>query len=192
MSHPTYQYEPQRMLTPEQQIIQWLEQDDYRYQALIIAEQLQLPQWMLAAGFVRNLVWDKLHGYSPTPLNDIDLIYFDPSNLTAEQDERYQAKLMAIAPDYAWSVKNQARMHLKNQHAAYQSSYDAMRYWPEKETAVAVNINGCGLKLLAPFGCERLFQLTLSHNNRAAAAIFEQRISSKKWLTRYPQLYITA
>ncbi|ACJ30098.1 Conserved hypothetical protein [Shewanella piezotolerans WP3] len=44
------------MFEPRKQIIKWLEEDKYRYQALLIAESLNLPQWMLAAGFVRNLV----------------------------------------------------------------------------------------------------------------------------------------
>ena len=181
------------MIESRKQIIQWLEEDEYRYQALLIAESLQLPQWMLAAGFVRNLVWDKLHALNARPLSDIDLIYFDAENLNPEQDKLYQNQLNAIAPEYPWSVKNQARMHLKNQDSAYHSCVDAMSYWPEKETAVAATISRAAspqIELYSPFGCDRLFELTVSHNPIKPKHLFEQRILSKQWLTHYPQLVI--
>ncbi len=62
----------------QQQIIQWIEQDEMRMLALRTARQLTLNDWCLAAGFVRNLIWDRLHGFShSSPLNDIDVIYFN-------------------------------------------------------------------------------------------------------------------
>lgn len=181
------------MFEPRKQIIKWLEEDKYRYQALLIAESLNLPQWMLAAGFVRNLVWDKLHAFNSRPLNDIDLIYFDADNLNPDQDKLYQDQLNTIAPHYPWSVKNQARMHLKNRDRAYHSCLDAMSYWPEKETAVAATLNSTTqplIELYAPFGCDRLFELTVSHNPIKSKQLFEQRMMSKQWLTHYPQLIV--
>lgn len=54
-------------------IIKFVLQDQMRVRALDAANQLKLPQCYIAAGFVRNLVWDHLHQKScPTPLNDID------------------------------------------------------------------------------------------------------------------------
>ncbi|GAB6262514.1 hypothetical protein PSSHI_27580 [Photobacterium sp. R1] len=65
---------------------QWLRQDDLRMSVLAVVESLNLPQAYVGAGFVRNLVWDHLHGYSPpTPLNDVDVVYFDPSEQTQEK-----------------------------------------------------------------------------------------------------------
>ncbi len=74
---------------------------------------------MLAAGFVRNLVWDRLHGLVATPFTDIDVIYFDPADLSRETENRYEAELRILAPEYPWSVKNQARMHLRNGDKPY-------------------------------------------------------------------------
>ncbi|MFT5788085.1 MAG: hypothetical protein ACI8SJ_000182 [Shewanella sp.] len=185
------------MIEASQQIVQWLREDEYRYQALLIAERMDLPQWMLAAGFVRNLVWDKLHSIVSRPLNDIDLIYFDPSDLSPEQDKHYETKLKLIAPNYPWSVKNQARMHLKNQDKPYTSCRDAMCYWPEKETAVAVSITldnkqklPTSLHITAPFGSDTLFQLTLSHNPQRTKQLFKQRLDSKQWQKHYPLLRV--
>ncbi len=82
-------------MVPHQQIIQWLRTDPYRMQALYTARELGLNQWCLAAGFVRNLVWDQLHGYlSPTPLNDIDLVYFDKKDISEQHDLQLEALLL--------------------------------------------------------------------------------------------------
>ncbi len=70
------------------QIKKWISEDAMRMQALVIASSLGLSDWFLAAGFVRNLAWDKVHGYSrATALNDIDLIYFDPDKASEEADK---------------------------------------------------------------------------------------------------------
>lgn len=60
-------------------IVELIKQDPLRTEALYYVSLLGLPQCYIAAGFVRNLVWDALHDFkSPSPLNDIDVIYFDP------------------------------------------------------------------------------------------------------------------
>ena len=43
------------------QVIEWIESDRDRMEALELASTLGLNDWCLAAGFVRNLIWDKLH-----------------------------------------------------------------------------------------------------------------------------------
>nr|WP_276521495.1 nucleotidyltransferase family protein [Shewanella sairae] len=171
-------------------------EDDYRLQALLTAESLKLNDWMLAAGFVRNLVWDKLHCVQ-TRLNDIDLIYFDAKELSVEKDKSIEAELRRIAPMYPWSVKNQARMHLRNHHQAYTSCIDAMSYWPEKQTAVGVScqpmafsdsIQQISLRLHTPFNLTCLFDLSLQYNPKAPLEVFLHRVKNKRWLQSYPKL----
>jgi len=54
------------------QIKKWISEDAMRMRALFIASSMGLSDWCLAAGFVRNLAWDKFHGYSrATALNNI-------------------------------------------------------------------------------------------------------------------------
>jgi len=72
-----------------------------------------------------------------------------------------------------------------------------MGYWPEKETAVAASITleseqylAASLKITAPFGCERLFELTLSHNPQRSKQLFQQRLDVKQWLKHYPYLRV--
>ncbi|MBP6520262.1 nucleotidyltransferase family protein, partial [Shewanella sp.] len=58
----------------EHQLLEWIAQDCERVRALELALQCakvhSMPQWCLAAGFVRNLVWDRLHEFELSPLND--------------------------------------------------------------------------------------------------------------------------
>ena len=55
--------------------------DTFRMNCLRAAREIALPDWYLGAGFLRNAIWDHLHQkHEMTPLNDVDLVYFDPEN----------------------------------------------------------------------------------------------------------------
>ena len=72
----------------------WIRSDKDRMRALHLASILQLNDWCIAAGFVRNLVWDKLHKKeNPIPLNDFDLIYYDSCNIDSAQDKELEMQL---------------------------------------------------------------------------------------------------
>ncbi|ERM57259.1 hypothetical protein M565_ctg5P0230 [Vibrio cyclitrophicus FF75] len=159
-------------------------------QILDCVAQLGLPQCYVAAGFVRNLVWDHLHGHaSPTPLNDIDVIYFDTIDTSYESDLRYEALLKQRLPELNWQVRNQACMHTRNGDEPYQSSLDAMSYWPEKETAVALKQSLTGdIECISSFGLESLFDLQITPNPKRNRDIFDQRVQSKNWLTHWSKL----
>ncbi|MBT5072834.1 MAG: nucleotidyltransferase family protein [Kordiimonadaceae bacterium] len=162
--------------------------------ALEIASSLGLNDWCLAAGFVRNIVWDKLHGFDvATPLNDIDFIYFDLENVEVESELRYEERLKSIS-NLPWSVKNQARMHVRNDDKPYSSTTDAMSYWVEVETAIGASISSDGdISLVAPFGVEALFSNTVTINQkRIKRDAFEQRLCDKKWLEIWPRLKISS
>lgn len=176
----------------EQLLCDWIAADPLRMHALRLAAQLDLPDWCIGAGFVRNLAWDRLHRYAtPTPLTDIDLIYFDP-RVDARRDAECEAVLRAADASLPWSVRNQARMHEHNGDLPYRSTADAMRYWVEMETAVGVRLEHCGrLHIIAPFGLHSLFALQLTPNeSRGRRDAFLGRLRTKNWLTVWPQLRI--
>lgn len=177
----------------EQQIITWLSEEPLHVRALMEVQKLGLNDGWLAAGFVRNLVWDRLHGYARvTPLNDIDVVYFNPEDRSVEADERLEQRLRAAAPELPWSVKNQARMHERHGHAPYASSAQAISYWVEVETAIGARMNADGqIELNAPLGLENLFHLTITPNPRhAIPAVFAERVSTKGWLRLWPKLEV--
>lgn len=174
----------------QQQIIQWLQQDSERMAALRTARRLGLNDWCLGAGFVRNLVWDQLHGYAtPTPLNDIDVIHYDPQRPEAERDQMLERRLQEWMPQ-PWSVKNQARMHLRSGRAPYLNSGDAISFWTERETAVGARLNADdSITLVAPFGLDGLFADTITFNTKNGDLnAYEQRVTAKGWLQHWPRL----
>lgn len=184
--------QPKPIATNAQQIIDWVSQDPLRQQALACVSQLNLPQGYIAAGFVRNLVWDALHHYAErTPLHDVDVIYFDPVEEDPKTCEKYESQLQAQMPQLNWQVRNQARMHLRNGDRPYQSVLDAMSFWPEQETAVAIRqIAPQRYECIAAFGLASLLRLQVTHNPKRLVAVFEQRLASKHWLRQWPQLTI--
>ncbi|MCL1062896.1 nucleotidyltransferase family protein [Shewanella benthica] len=176
--------------TRQYEIEQWLKLDPIRMEAIEFAVKLDLPQWLLSAGFVRDLVWDRLHGASSHPLNDIDLIYFDADDLSERREKAYEKQLESWAPHLPWSVKNQARMHIRNCDAPYTSCEHAMSFWPECETAIGVHVSRQDHRFdfVAPFGFESLFDLKLTHNPKRELSLFNARKDQKAWFTRYPKL----
>ncbi|WP_027859830.1 nucleotidyltransferase family protein [Marinobacterium jannaschii] len=150
---------------------------------------LGLPDCWVAAGFVRNGAWDHLHGYAASPLNDVDVIYFDAQDCSAGRDAELQQVLASRCGLTRWEVKNQARMHLRHPDRPYQDCADAMGFWPEKETAIAVRLSAGGeLEINAPFGLESLFALELTYNPARPIDLYKERILVKGWLQRWPEL----
>jgi len=147
----------------------------------------------IGAGFVRNAVWDVLHGHvEATPLADVDVLYFAPDCLAAEADEAWERRLREACPGVPWSVRNQARMHLRNGDQPYRDCADALRHWAEICTAVAVRLQDEQLELLAPLGIDDLLELRVrpTERFRAKPDIYRERLTAKNWLARWPMLKV--
>jgi hypothetical protein len=173
-------------------IIELIELDELRLTALECVRLLDLPQCYLAAGFVRNLIWDNLHQKpEPTKLNDVDVIYFDSNESNSEAFQEYQRRLKVMLPLLNWQVRNQALMHIGNNDKPYTSSLDAMSYWPEKETAIAIRkLSDGNFKCISAFGYDSLFNLQITHNPKRLRSIFEHRVNSKGWLSTWVNLQV--
>ena len=171
-------------------IITLIEKDGLRVKALDCVLQLNLPHCYLAAGFVRNLVWDHLHQKSAsTPLNDVDVIYFDETEFNPENYKLIESQLSVLMPELNWEVRNQAIMHKRNGDKPYLSIIDAMSDWPEKETAVAIRKLGNGkYECISAFGFESLFNFQVTHNPKRSLEIFSDRVTSKGWLSHWSKL----
>ncbi len=165
--------------------------DPCRVEILETAEHMrrvhQLPDALLAAGFVRNCFWDHLHGFQATALNDIDLIYFSASELDSRVDAALLHEFSALLPAVSWDVKNQARMHLRHGDPAYADSEHAMRYWPECETAIGMRIDG-SRELVSSFGLGSLFAGEITPGPHRPPVVAQERAQRKAWLQRWPKL----
>lgn len=161
---------------------------------------LALPDCWIGAGFVRNRVWDALSGFAfdTNPPADLDVVWFDPARADAATDAALEAALRVALPGPDWSVKNQARMHLRNRHRPYTSTADALAHWLETATGVAARLTPAGaVEVMAPHGLADLLTLTLRPSPDAAAdparlATLRRRAAEKGWLTRWPGLNFVA
>lgn len=165
-----------------------------RVKALRCVAQLNLPQCYIAAGFVRNLVWDSLHkAEQSTLLNDVDVIYFDPQESNPGKNLLYERQLTKLMPELNWQVRNQATMHTANGDLPYTSSLDAMRHWPEKETAVGIRQVGLSqYECIAAFGFESLLKGYVTFNSIGSRLAYDHRLKSKGWLKQWPLLKVSS
>ncbi|HUZ92188.1 MAG TPA: nucleotidyltransferase family protein, partial [Methylocella sp.] len=99
--------------------------------ALAQAQSRKLKNWWIVGGAVRDAVWCLIEGRDQASLiQDIDLLYFDSSDLSEEKDGDIEASLKPIE-GIPWSVKNQARMHIKSNDAPYSSLQEALYCAPD-------------------------------------------------------------
>ena len=85
-------------------------------------------------------------------------------------------------------------MHQRNDNEPYCSTANALRYWPETATAVAVRIGRSTLiEIIAPYGLDDLFERRLRATpffESDKRDVFWQRVVAKQWLERYPDLQL--
>jgi hypothetical protein len=170
-----------------------LASDPARCGVLAMVRSLGLPDCWVGAGFIRNAVWDYLHDRPPSRhTRGVDVVWFCPERARPAEDKEVEAALRALDPSVDWSVKNQARMHLRNGDAPYGSAVDAIGHWPETATTVAARWTPAGsCEIAAPFGLGDLFDLVLRPTPRFAGekrGVYLDRVQSKGWLAIWPRL----
>jgi hypothetical protein len=158
---------------------------------LELVKSLKLPNWCIAAGYVRNFVWDFLHNQiKNTKLNDVDVLYYDLSDELEETEKHYERILKDKFSEYNWSIKNQARMHYRNNENRYKSVEDAMKRWPETATAIGITLDQENkIKIIAPYGLSDLFEMKIRKSPLFKdREYFRSRVKNKNWLMTWPKL----
>ena len=157
---------------------------------------LAMEDCWVGAGFIRNAVWNHLHGLpvEPVPGSDVDIVYYDPCDTSRERDVAIEKRLFDERADIPWSVHNQARMHDRNADAPYRNTEDAIRCWPETATAIAARLRGKFVEVIAPHGVDDLVDLIVRPTPAFAdkLAVYSKRIASKDWSRRWPRLQFVA
>lgn len=172
----------------KQRIVNLIENDQFRMRALSVVDSLKLPDWLIAAGFVRNLIWDDCFN-TQTYVNDIDVIYYCRKDISDARDKLLEKQLKERCPEYPWSVKNQARMHVKNGDDPYKDALDAMRFWPEKQTSIGVKLDRDGkIEVRHCFELDIQFSGAITRNPARSKEIFERRVLTKGWMDTWPEL----
>src|SRR5262245_735899 len=108
------------MRADEARVVEVIAADARAITELAALRSLRLPDCWIAAGFVRNRVWDHLCGIVPArPVADVDVVYFDTGDPEGAREVAHESALRALSPRTPWQVRNQARMHLRHGDAPY-------------------------------------------------------------------------
>jgi hypothetical protein len=133
-----------------------------------------LPDHLLVAGAIYNLVWNRLTGRPDlTGINDIDVFYFDGSDLSYDAEDiviQRLARRFAHLP-LPVQIRNQARVHLwfeqkfGSPFSPLTSSAEMLGRYASKTHAVAARLEPDNtLSLFAPFGLDDIFAMRLTPN----------------------------
>jgi len=160
--------------------------------------ELGLPGWYLGAGCIAQTVWNALAGFAPEAhIRDLDLVYFDPADLSAERESEHRLRLRKRFSDLPvkLDVKNQARVHLwygqrfGRTIEPFHGAEEAIGTWPTTATCVGVRRESGQLTVCAPFGLDDLFA-GIVRPNRALVSNAVYTEKARRWKTAWPLLRI--
>lgn len=171
-------------------------QDDDLMTIFRIIEQLDLKDSWLAAGTLRNYIWNVLSGKPGlSDTSDLDVVFYDPE-VTYEETLALQNQLQLRYPNYQWEVKNQVLMHIHSPHTKpYQSATDAISKYPERCTAIAARLKDEHLEVFLPYGAADIFDFVVQPTPHFLAdsermEVYYKRQQKKNWQKKWPRLQI--
>ena len=143
-----------------EQLLMHVLRSPWLLRALEVLARSGLPDAWIGAGAVRDVVWGHLHDVAdPRGANDVDVPFFDASDVTPGRDLVAQRRLTRLAADLPWEATNQAAVHVWYHRyfggapvPALASGHDAVATWPETATCVAVRLVGRDVDVCAPYG----------------------------------------
>jgi uncharacterized protein len=120
---------------------------------------LNLPDWWLAGGAVRNTVWRSIFSRQcELIINDFDIAFFDAQG-NRDQELAAKAILGEQFPGYQFDVKNQASFaRWRSGQRPFTSTEDGITEWLHTATAVGVKLDAQGQwQFFTPYGLDDLF-----------------------------------
>jgi hypothetical protein len=159
---------------------------------------LDLPDWLIMSGAVYQPVLNHLTGRAPDHgLNDYDLAYFDPSDISYEAEDvviRRAASAFDEPLRRLVEVRNQARVHVwfegkyGEAYTPLGCSAEALARFVSPMFAVGVRLEANDRLLIeAPFGLSDLFAMRLRPNRTRPVIAGYERIAAKA-KARWPEL----
>ncbi|NKK67658.1 hypothetical protein GFL88_29995 [Rhizobium leguminosarum bv. viciae] len=161
-------------------------------------DKVALPDSWLAAGAIAQTVWNHKFGFPPAHgINDIDIVYFDASDLSEDAEAEHAVRVRRAFSDLSvWiDVKNEARVHLWYEAKfgypikPYTSTADAIDTFPTTATAVGLCPRNGSLDLCAPLGLSDLLDGVVRPNKKQISReIYERKVS--RWVKVWPNLSV--
>ncbi len=120
---------------------------------------INLPDWWLAGGAVRNTVWRHLFpDRCQLGIKDFDVAFFE-GNGTREDEIAAKKRLTDQFPRLIFDVKNQAGFGVwREWHFRFTSTEDGIAHWLHTATATGIRLNvDSEIEVFAPYGLSDLF-----------------------------------
>lgn len=175
-----------------------LDQSQLHREVLTAAAAVMPPNWYLGAGCIAQVVWNHLSGRGlMAGVKDLDLVYFDTTDLSAEAETVYMRRVCELVGDLSLQldVTNEARVHLwYEKHFGYsiepyRSVEDAINTWPTTATSIGVRRIGSESVVYAPYGLNDLFAMVVRPNKRQITReVYEAKVG--RWLASWPNLQV--
>lgn len=177
----------------EQKLLEIILQNSSVKKILDQAEQVNLPDWYLAAGCITQSVWNYLCGLPiERGIEDYDFIYCNPKTKSNKEKED---KLIELLPSINIELVNQAFVHtwikedLGFELPKLSSSEYAIGLWPVKSSSVGVRKENGVYKVYAPYGLEDLFNMVLRPNKMYYPKLAYD-FKTNKWKKKWPKLTV--
>lgn len=162
---------------------------------------LKLPNFYIAAGSIFQTIWNYYDGKDLNfGIKDVDIIYYDATNLDVEKDLEYYNIINEYAKskgiNYEIDVSNEARMHLwkkDNENKdidQYKNSEDAIDQWIATVHAIGITKVNNDIKIYAPYGLSDIFSKTIrpiKHEGNSKK-LYDKKVES--WKKRFSNLKI--
>ncbi|MFU2206005.1 nucleotidyltransferase family protein [Streptococcus pluranimalium] len=180
----------------EKEFLVLIQKDQQMMTILNVIADLGLKDCWLAAGSVRNYIWNVQSGLPVFDTEtDLDVVFYD-STVSYQETQTIENHLKEAHPDYPWELKNQVFMHVHNPDTVgYESARDAISKYPETATAVALRLIDDELELFAPYGLDVIsrFEIHPTPHFKASdkrMAVYNERMARKNWSSKWPQIKI--
>lgn len=164
---------------------------------LVLARDLDLPDWWLVSGAIYNEVWNSLTGRpSMHGVKDIDLFYFDPDTSWEAEDRQIRRAAAVFPSDPPVELRNQARVHLwypghfGQPYPPLASAREGIDRFACRTHCVGVRLEANGtLGLYAPYGLDDIFSFRITPNpvldNRAT-----HEAKARRQVALWPELTV--
>ncbi len=164
---------------------------------------LKLPNFYIAAGSIFQTIWNYYDGKELNfGIKDIDIIYYDKSDLSVEKDLKYYGVITEFVKEnelkYEIDVSNEARMHLWKMEQGqgeninqYKNSEDAISKWIATVHAIGITKENDVIKIYAPYGLSDIYSKTIrpiKHSGNSKE-LYNKKVDS--WKKRFDNLNIT-
>jgi len=181
------------------ELIAIIQSEDWLMDALRKAGELGVEDDWIVAGALYNTVWNRLTGRpSLQGIRDIDLFYFDPSDLSYEAEDRIirRGETIFAGSPIPVEIRNQARVHLWfGRHfgfdiAPIESCRDSICRFASIAYCVGVRLDANGaLDVFAPYGLTDLFSFRIRPNRFCDNRLTHAKKAARA-ITHWPELSV--